>query len=356
MKNNLNLIRLLLAICVLLSHSYALSGAPGELAMNHGSLYTFGTLAVYCFFCLSGFLITKSFNTSISLPVYLWHRFLRIYPALWFAIIISVLLGYLGQSGLNFQQFFHNPMTKDFILTNSLAKNIKFFLPGSFSINPWKDAVNGSLWTLPLEIRMYLMVAIIGMLGVLKDRQKFNILFIVLFLLGFDAKYSIFADLGDASTQVSAFFLMGAFWYLNNIRYSLSYFVLASIISLFAVTGKISLAYLVVAGSYCILYVSFVPNLLQTIFNRMGDYSYGIYIYAFPVQQYVMYFFLTKYNQKLNHHYLFSISLIITFLFAIFSWHVLEKRCMRLKNVIIKKKEPLMAAEPQQIYATEAIG
>ncbi len=338
MRNNLNLIRLLLAIGVIFDHSYPLTGNHNNPLSFFTDQFSIGRLAVYSFFCISGFLITKSYLTSNNLKVFLWHRFLRIYPALWFAIMISVCLGFFAQHVYGVIDFIRNPMTTQFVLVNAVLNDVKFFLPSVFNLNPYKDAVNGSLWTLPLEMRMYVLIALVGVLGIIKSKLNFNALFCVIFLLGFNYKYPIFDNLDPDSTKVCAFFLLGAVLYVNEVKFQLRYFIVSLVIAYLCFQGKLSLVWFLFAWSYIILYICFVPNLFQKYFNKIGDYSYGTYVYAFPIQQFLMFFFMSNYNRLLSHNQLFLLSLAVTLAISFISWHLLEKQCLKFKNIFSLNK------------------
>jgi len=164
-NNNFNLIRFLAATAVLFAHSYALSGHPMEeplLRWSNGATH-FGTLGVTLFFIISGFLVSKSFTERRTLAAFSVARALRIYPALIAATLFSAALaGALSTTA--WRDFLIDSQTHRFVVANSIGWHARYYLPGAFADNPFPRAVNGSLWTIPVELRMYVGCAIVGAL------------------------------------------------------------------------------------------------------------------------------------------------------------------------------------------------
>ena len=163
--NNFNLIRFVAAVLVLYSHSYPLSRGPES--VDHLASFigmTWGTIAVDVFFVTSGFLITYSFFSRKNIIAFIWARILRIYPALIVAVIFCVFVVGLFFTTNTVSEYLFDPQTLKFFRRNiTLFSGVKYELPGVFANNPYLHAVNGSLWTLPYEIKMYTYLGIMAL-------------------------------------------------------------------------------------------------------------------------------------------------------------------------------------------------
>ena len=147
--NNLNLLRVLAAAAVLVSHAYPITRGPeAEEPLHNLTGFTLGTVAVYVFFVVSGFLIAKSFEGSKGVLDWSAARVLRLFPGLFVALALTVLV--LGPivTTLPLAAYFADPATLAYLPQNLALIAQRFDLPGVFVGNPYPSAVNGSLWTL----------------------------------------------------------------------------------------------------------------------------------------------------------------------------------------------------------------
>ncbi|MGI4959456.1 MAG: acyltransferase family protein, partial [Janthinobacterium lividum] len=171
-QNNLNIIRLLAATGVLVSHSFPLiSGSDSSeplFIFSHGQT-TIGHCAVIIFFAISGYLITTSYLKSQSKPRFVLARLLRLLPGL--AAVLVVLAFLLGPqvSTLTMAGYFGSWAPYHYVLGNlSLVAKFQDHLPSVFLDNPFAGAVNGSLWTLQYEVGCYGAVLLLGLVGALR--------------------------------------------------------------------------------------------------------------------------------------------------------------------------------------------
>ncbi len=172
--NNFQLIRLLSATAVVLFHSYALTNHwTDEPLWKRIPELNFGALGVACFFVISGFLVTRSWLARERVLPFVAARVLRIYPALIAAVALTVLLAG-ASSALGWRAFLGHAQTREFVLHVAPAWEMRYQLPGAFATNPTPHDVNGSLWTLPIELRLYGAVLLAGVAGMLARRRTWT--------------------------------------------------------------------------------------------------------------------------------------------------------------------------------------
>lgn len=326
--NNFDLLRLIAAILVIFSHSYPLTEGSNALepflrfTKGHE---TFGGVGVSVFFIISGFLITYSFERCINVYEYFRNRILRIYPALIVLIFLTVFVFGPLLTTIDIKSYFLSPGTLRY-LESFMLVNMQYGLPGVFEHNPYPNAVNGSLWTLWYEFFFYIVVAIFGSLKLLKKYVIIPIFLIVFFVtLKLDPTSAIYQYF-----QLFTYFSMGMIIYLFKRDIKLNpYVALLSFILLFlfARGGYYKIAF-IFFGTYLIFYLGLgIPKLFKKL-QEKGDFSYGLYIYAFPVQQLVTLFL----GDQITPFYNFAIATPITLIISIFSWFKIEKKCMQLKK------------------------
>lgn len=328
-QNNFLLIRLIAAAAVIYGHSYAISPTPGHVDLVTrclGSVWS-GGVALYVFFVMSGFLVTASLVNRRSLAQYLTARALRIFPGLLVCLLLMTLvLGPLATE-LPLDQYFGNPEVSAYFTNNLFLIECHHVLPGVFQHNP-NAGVNGSLWSLHLEGRLYLFLAALGILGLVHRRRLYNVAAVGLVLAGIFAPER-FAMVAKNSNDLacSLLFLIGSLVYVNRNHIPLHngvalFFLFVAF--LFHDTNRFPYAFaaLLVYGVLWLAYVPKIPAL-----NRLGDYSYGVYIYGWPVQQVMKSAFPGSTPLQI-----FAMSLPTALALAVVSWHLIEKPALSLKN------------------------
>lgn len=337
--NNFNLLRFLAALMVLYSHSYPLAGTPKDPLRDWG--LSFGGIAVDIFFITSGFLVTGSLINGRNLVSFLRNRALRIYPALTVAVVFCVFGIGLGFSRLAAGDFLAKGETYRFLLTNILmfGRPQQFDLPGVFLGNPYPAVVNGSLWTLPWEMKMYGILAVFGALAYIRPPVigEKTLRYLLTVLAGAATALYVYATVEGkyeehAGVRFVSTFFMGACYYVYKDRVVLSHrlaLIVLGVAAYFAYKRAIPSFHLVysLGLGYLVLYLAYVPRGVIRGYNRLGDYSYGTYIYAFPVQQSVAALWPGVSTMKM-----FGLSLAVTVLLAVTSWHLVEKPCLNLKR------------------------
>lgn len=330
--NNFNLLRMLAAAAVLVSHSWPLTLGPGAaepLAAATG--YKLGTTAVIVFFAVSGFFITKSFDRRSSIADFTVARVARIFPGLFVVLLLSAtLLGPLFTE-LPIGHYLRDPHSWTYLPRNLLLfYGQQYRLPGVFTSNPL-PAVNGSLWTLANEAACYVLVAVAGLLR-LSRPLTFPLVLGAVLVLALSVPAS--ARDGVVVDHVLILFLpfaLGAAAYVYRRRIPQSA-LLAVALAITAALARGTPAYpllYAVAVSYGALWFGFAEIPTIKAYNRLGDFSYGIYIYAFPVQQMIV-----ALARPLDPVVLIVASLPPTVLLATLSWHLVESPALARRHVL----------------------
>ncbi len=288
-SNNFDSLRLIGAVLVLYGHSYALTGsAPPAFAANGVH-----TLGVKIFFVISGYLIAQSWLRDRDLFRFLLRRCLRIFPAL--AMVVFLTICVLGPifTTLPLADYFNSPRTIFYLWNIGLYVN--YALPGVFEQNVYPGAVNGSLWSLPAEFLMYLITPLL--LSRLVNRHKSTFLAIVAGIvvagllaqaLPLDPQLTVYGTSISAILQTAPYFLIGSAFALYRLeRFANIYVAFVGLLALgvFATSGLVKEAMLLLILPYaCVAFgLGYAPVFRQI--TKGNDLSYGIFLYAFPVQQ-----------------------------------------------------------------------
>jgi peptidoglycan/LPS O-acetylase OafA/YrhL len=348
-RNSLGLMRLFFALAVIFSHAFFLGGFGGDptLGMTNGQT-TIGGFAVDGFFAISGYLIAKS-GASSDVIQFLWRRALRILPAFWTMLIVTALaIGpiFWVLSGNVLRSYFSRgdggPWT--YVLRDWRLR------PGQYGIwdifgetTPYglqvhSSVFNGSIWTLEYEWFCYMIIAALCFMAVLtRAKILVPVLTGVFFLLSFTNTLSpgsigtVVPFLGDAyRLSFPLVFLLGSTvaMYSKKVPFS-GWLALGSLAVLlgslrwggYKLIGVAALVYLV------LWVAAALPKRVQWI-GQKNDYSYGVYIYGWPVQQMLAFFGLEKWG------YLpyVAITIVGTAILAWLSWHGVEKWAMAIKD------------------------
>lgn len=330
--NNFDVIRFIAAVAVIVSHSVPLSEGPGRpepLWMSTHSQSTLGGVAVAVFFVVSGFLITQSYERTRSAAAFACSRLLRIFPGLAVMIIFTAFVLGPIETSLPLGRYFTDPRTYSYLLTITLHNSASRSLPGVFTSNAFFGVINGSVWTLEAEVLCYVLVGVLGLLGFLRSTVV-AALFVVAIAVPF-LRLPIRAT-WEADIELFGYFAAGMLLYTLRCKTPLiGRFALGGcgLLFLAAVSGFGFRPMVAISGSYIILWVAFTDRLPWSRFARFGDVSYGVYIYAFPIQQAVVHAFGGSMDPMAN--VLIATPLVLACAFA--SWHLVEKRALRLKKI-----------------------
>lgn len=332
--NHFNLIRLVAAWLVIYSHAWAITGTSGS---DHVAWLTgfrsAGALAVDVFFLVSGFLVAASFERN-GAKAFLVARALRIFPALAVCIVATVLLGAVLSTDPGYAQ---DARTWRYVWSNVSLWRAEFWLPGVFEGLP-RTAVNGSLWTLPIEGRLYLALLLAGVAGMLRP-ERYAVAWSVA-IAGAVAYAWRAAPLPEHIAYllwVTAFFITGTlFWVLRRRVVLSGWTTLALLVAALVLRGGgppgIAAYFALVAYGGLWLAFSARRRLL-----RHTDVSYGLYLYGWPAQQVALLLGASTVATNI------VVATLVALACSIASWYLVERPALGLKN---RFAVPLPATEP----------
>ncbi|MGZ3918756.1 MAG: acyltransferase family protein [Bacteroidia bacterium] len=345
-ENNFDAIRLIASLMVVFAHSFQITGKTylSEPLTRFSGSMNFGNLGVAIFLFISGFLISNSLKKNPPLHVFLKRRILRMIPALAVLLIVSIFIIGPIVTTFSLKDYFSDSSTYSYF-RNVIMFRPQYTLPGVFETCPEAAIVNASLWTLPYEFFFYICIFIF--LFFIKEDK--NILLIALLLLVLSTfiqiyfqkqlliyQYNIpFAQLNISySLNLFNYFIAGVIFRCLNISDKHFKFLLYISIILLAIcslkiviVNKLIFYLLVPTATYLIAFHKKI-NLRKITKNH--DYSYGIYLYSFLIQQTFIYFFN---RPDLNPYLFFIITGIISYGAGFLSWHFVEAPFMKLKKL-----------------------
>ncbi|MEO8485733.1 MAG: acyltransferase [Betaproteobacteria bacterium] len=336
--NNVLAIRFVAAAMVILFHCYALTGRWGDEPLYAAlAPMNLGALGVEVFFVLSGFLVTQSWLRNPALVPYAASRVLRIYPALVAATVFTIVVAG-ASSTLAWSEYLASPTTWRYFVRTASGIDVVDRLPGVFPDNPFPRAANGSLWTLPVELRLYVALALAGVAGLLARPRAWLAAALVLVIAALAWPDAVPLDPNTRGTRLAALlFLLGslACVWQRYIPLSLPGAALAIALPLTDAHGLARdgpLFALLLA--YAVLVAGYHPALRLRGIARAPDYSYGLYVYAFPIQQTIV-----RADPGIAPPLLFVAAFAITLVVAAISWHALEAPALRLKSRFRSRKK-----------------
>lgn len=324
-RNNFNLMRLFAAWLVIYGHAWAITATGGQDLVTRLTQFKFaGGVAVDVFFVISGLLIAASLQRN-NLGSFLASRALRILPALAVCVALSAFV--LGPLLTTAADYWQQPGVWRYFWVNASLESNEYFLPGVFETLP-NTAVNGSLWSLPIEARLYLALTFAGLLGLLATR-RYTSLWLLTMVAGYTwARWN--APLPDHLANqawCTAFFITGTALWVNRTRLRLSWWILLALLAAAALTRGgpwFHIPYFVLL-CYGTLFVAFVPRLPLI---RHNDLSYGLYLYGWPSQQLVQQLIAPGGGPLQNMAWATVLALTL----AALSWFLVERPALRLKR------------------------
>jgi len=315
--NLFDLLRLAAAAMVIIGHSWSLLGLRGVPTLAGITIHHLG---VYVFFAISGFLLSTSWTRSPRPGTFLLRRCLRIFPALALVVLLTVAVLGPALTTLPIAEYASSPETWRYLW--NLVLLAQYDLPGLFSGND-QSAVNGSLWSLGPEFCCYLMIVALGVLGTRVSLVARGVLAGVLLTVAVAAPL----DRPLRITVVAVvFFLIGSLLTsvprLSHVPWWALVLGLAALVPLRGEAGVIAACIVV---PVVVVSLGSRTSAVARRVQRWGDPSYGMYLWAFPIQQ-----TLIAAGPPLPLVLNILVVLVLSTGAGYLSWHVLEKRAIAL--------------------------
>lgn len=326
--DNFLALRIIAAAMVIYGHAPRLAPAvlEGDFFVNLGWGIYSGDIAVYAFFFISGFLVTGSYARRGNLFAFAKARFLRVYPAFLVNVVGLALIYGLVFTALPKWEYLQNAQVWSYITTNlKMSSSMAWTLPGVFDQGMKTSTLNGSQWSMPAEVRMYALLAVLGGLGALSSRALATIIGCGLILLGVFRPDLL--PLHEHWFAPAGYFVLGVLVYLyrGSIRVRIDLVVAALLLAVLTHQLAMWRATFGLALGGGILGLAYLVPPLKWL-EKFGDPSYGIYLWGWPCQQLVASF--VPYADRFLHVALsFALALTVGYV----SWHVFEKRALRLR-------------------------
>ncbi len=344
-RNSLHLARFILAVLVILCHAYTLRSLATPLNRLTGGQLNEGSLAVDGFLVISGFLICQSALRAGNVLVFLRNRLLRIVPGLLCGLLFTALIvggmAYAGTYAQYLQEPSNGPLS---YIWNWLTLNVQgdqWGISGVFEDNV-KTGVNVSLWTIKHEVSLYLLMALLMLLTLHRRRWTYVILYLFfltahVLLEGFGIRLWDAADTRwwvlsywnyPRFVETGLYFFTGVLLYAYRLALPRRWYLAVIALLALVISGSVGLMRWVsaLAWPYLLMYLAGSPA--AGGFARIGDLSFGLYVYSYPIQQ-LMYHIAPGMHPLLN----VALTLLLTLPLACLSWRYVESPCLRLKHL-----------------------
>ncbi len=325
--NNFNLLRMLAALFIAYYHCYFMTIGPGMTDEMHPLMFAASQIVLNFFFVASGFLIARSFERRRDLSAYIAARALRLLPGVFvLSLLIAFMMGPVVTE-VTLAEYFSSLLTWLYVpATTSLQPDMT--LPGVFASNVNPYEIDEALWTLRYEVVCYIGLALVGVAGLLRRGRGFAALSVVM-LCGY-LLLTYATSLRDVTainhmTHFGISFFLGMVFYIyresiplyGGVAFGLC---LLAALAVYLTGWDAGEPLTILATGYAIFWLAYVPGGVIRRYNALGDYSYGVYIYHFPVEQLFMH-----YIGGFTIPGLFIVSLPVTLACAVLSWRYVEK-------------------------------
>ncbi len=336
-NNNFNLIRLFLALLVIYGHSFHLSKIEAtdhiSLAiLNFAPTVTVGGLAVQIFFFLSGIFVTASYYRNPNPFSFAFKRVARLFPGLFFCLLITLTLGCFASSTHSFYEYIANDEFYRYVFSN-LHFSLIWDVQGVFSENK-VSTINGSIHTLPLEFKMYTILLVIGLFGFVKNKSFFLLVILVLSLTLLIDKQIFNFQIYDMpySKYAGACFFIGVISFIFSRRIKINFILPIMFLSL-AIYIPAGLFKTLFFYAFIFLFVLYLGSITSKKYIFNLDPSYGVYLYGWPIQQLTLVVL-----PNLSPSFLFFVASPISIFMGTLSWIFFERPFIKFIHLFLDRK------------------
>ncbi|MCW0212543.1 MAG: acyltransferase [Pseudonocardia sp.] len=346
-RNGLDVLRLGFAVLVAVSHGIDIHTGHQP---QWGSA-TLGDFGLDGFFILSGFLVTRSFLKLDSLPRFIWHRFLRIMPGFWVCLVVVGLLvaplAAVLQGTPASTAFTSDPSALRFVLGNAALLMVQYDIAGILANTPQGVSFNGALWTLFFEAGCYGLVAVAGVLGVLRRRR-----WLVAALAVLLAVLTVFQEIGvpilvnDRVVRLAFVFVLGMLAHLYAARIPMRPDLALAAAAVFLLSVVLFTDYRVLGAAPFAYACLWVGTSRRMAWSVREDLSYGIYIYHWPALQLMT----VAGAAKLSTTMFVPLGIAVATVPAVLSWFLVEQPALSHKHSSVPDRvadRVLMAVPPR---------
>lgn len=323
-------LRIGLAAAVVLWHSFRTS----YFGLNMDGWYRpVVGLVLPMFFALSGFLVSGSLLRVRSIHEFAILRAVRIVPALAVETTLSMILIGAAFTSLPLAAYYTHPETLAYL--KNIYGDIHFLLPGVFKDNP-RTAANASLWTIPFELECYFSLIVLWITRIIKLPSAllafvvFAQVVVPIFDFLHHVKLSSESAVPGRVLLLAFLFGVAIYFFRERVRLTLPLFIVAVAVAVVLLLRPASSYFVGLPAAYVTVFLGLKnPPKIGLIFK--GDYSYGLYLYSYPIQQAIAAAF-----PQYRHWYIsFAATLVLAGLCAAFSWHLIEKPVLRIRMPLV---------------------
>ena len=344
-ENNFGILRLLGAIVVIIGHMYTLVGQPVPSIMWN----TVNSLGVAIFFSIGGYLITKSWMREPKFIKYMVKRVFRIFPMLIVCILFTIIVVGPLMTNLTMSEYFASPLTWSYL--KNIALNIQYRLPGVFAENVCTGIVNGSIWCLPVEFLLYLIIPVYLSIGFLLP-EKFQKIYYAVVVLAvavagavwttwyYDTHY-VFYNMDFSQIMIIVpYYFMGSLVAscklekLLNTQTAIILVIMSGGFQFLSAPFVYAVPYFVVP--YVILSLALAEKPLFSKLNNI-DISYGMFLFSYVIQQCLIQIWIQR-GWECNVYVLTLLSVLLSMLAGWVGEKLVEKPMGKLCRRILQSK------------------